>query len=95
MDNTTREIYKSALIKGMFGKYNGKKESLLAEITYILEGNNSGLDLAESFEDKVTELAACENIIAQLEIMFAPGAQPQGAAADKECCGDKESCSEE
>ena len=95
MDNNTREIYKSALIKGMFGKYNGKKESLLAEITYILEGDGADLQVAELFESKLAKLAECENIIAQLEIMFAPATQPQTEPEKKECCGDKENCSEE
>ena len=86
MDSTSREIYKSSLIKGLFNKYTAEKESLLAEITLLLEGDGVESAVASQvFEQKIEELMMADNMLNQVETMFTD----QNTKQPKECC-DKE-----
>ena len=71
MENTAREIFKSSLIKGLINKYSAEKETLLAEITLLLEGSTATPDnVADSFECKINRLAEVETTLVQMEMMF-------------------------
>jgi len=90
MEPAAREVFKNSLIKGIINKYSAKKESLLAEITLLLEGSAANPDtVAASFESKINKLSVVENNLVQMEMMF------MGQDKSKECCGDKEACKNE
>jgi hypothetical protein len=90
MEPTSREIFKNSLIKGVINKYSAEKETLLAEVTLILEGNASNPEtVASSFESKINRLSEVESNLVQMEMMF------MGQNSPKECCDNKESCEQE
>ena len=71
MDSSAREIFKSSLIKGLINKYSAKKETLLAQITLLLESDAVGPEeVASLFEKKINRLSEVETNLVQLEMMF-------------------------
>ena len=87
MENTAREIYKNSLIKGLYNKYTAEKESLMAEMTLLLEGNGTNpVDASDVFKQKINRLAHVEGNLTQMEVMF------MGQQKQKECCDEDGSC---
>jgi hypothetical protein len=81
MNDQTAHTIKTSTLQGVYGKYESKKNCVLADLMTLLE-NPNGADYSKRVEAKIQELAETEMMLTQITTMFGPEQSKTGCCVE-------------